>query len=96
MFCRDLLQDFADHCNPLKSIGRAVTPPTLGTHQSRSRSTYGLTKKVNDVFGATNKCVRCEAIRKGLSKMTRSRAHQREKPDCKYHGIPYSDKDKRS
>ena len=95
MFCRDLLQDFADHCNTLKAqIGRAVTPPFWGTHQSRSRSTYGLTKKVNDVFGATNKCVRCEAIRTGLSKMTRSRAHQREKPDCKYHGIPYSDKDK--
>ena len=89
MFCRDLLQDFADHCNPLKApIGRAVTPPALGTHQSRSRSTYGLTKKVNDVFGATDKCVRCEAIRRGLSKQTRSRAHQRDKPDCRLHGEP--------
>ena len=93
MFCRDLIQDFADHCNPLKAqVGRAVTPPALGTHQSRS--TYGLTKKVNDVFGATNKCVRCEAIRRGLSKLTRSRAHQRDKPDCKYYGKPYSEKDK--
>ena len=55
MFCRDLLQDLADHCNPLKTIvGGQRTSAALGTHQSRS--TYGLQRQVNRVFGATEKC----------------------------------------
>ena len=52
MFCRDLLQDFADHCNPLKSqVGRAVTPPALGTHQSRQCGLTYLVRQIN-VSGA--------------------------------------------
>ena len=43
MFCRDLIQDFTDHCNPLKAKVGSWSSPALGTHQSRSRSTYGLT-----------------------------------------------------
>ena len=92
MFCRDLIEDFADHLNPLSNHSWATgATPVLGTHQSRS--TYGLQRKVNNVFGNKgNKCVRCEGIRRGLARATRSLKHDRDKPDCKYYGQPFDPK----
>ena len=94
MFCRDLVEDFADHCNPLRAKVGSWSSPALGTHQSRS--TYGLQRKVNNVFGATNKCTRCESIRKGLSAQTRGRKHDRDKPDCEYYQKPFDPKKDRA
>ena len=55
MFCRDLVEDFADHCNPLRTRVGSWSSPALGTHQSRS--TYGLQR-----LGAADKCTRLSLI----------------------------------
>ena len=72
-FCRDLMEDWVDHVNPIRTTVNAVSRKATDTYQLKPdymkiRSTCGTHKKIAELYPVGNdkdQCGRCQAEEEG-------------------------------